>query len=95
MDQNTNQNYNDEQNKEVVVVPTKSSNGFMDYIKNNKFIVLVIIIILIALIWYFCFRKPKTITGSASNNVPNATATTPVPGKVQITKTRISNSSAL
>lgn len=95
MNQDSNQN-NDDQNKDVIVVPSKqSSGGIINYIKNNKFIVLLAVVILILLVWYFCFRKPKTVTGT-SPNVPTGTPAAPVsnPGKMQITKTRISNTNA-
>jgi len=98
MNQNPNQNYNDDQNKDLVVVqPNKSaSNSFMDYIRNNKLIVLIVILILIALIWYFCFKKPKKTINSVTTNVPAGTNVIPTANasRLQVTKTRVSNANA-
>jgi plastocyanin domain-containing protein len=78
-----NPSYNDENNAQMPLqpVPVQTSGGFMNYVKNNKLTVAIVIIILIALIWWFCMRKPNT---SSVSTIPGKNTT------LQVTKQRAS-----
>ncbi|AFX92710.1 hypothetical protein CE11_00684 [Megavirus courdo11] len=83
-------NYNEDLNRQMMalqpaqpVQPAQTSGGFMDFIKNNKLTVLIIVLIIAALIWWFCFRKPKDVAA-----VNGAVFTPGSNAKIGITKTR-------
>ncbi|AGC02081.1 hypothetical protein H012_gp376 [Acanthamoeba polyphaga moumouvirus] len=85
-------NYNEDLNRQMLALqqqqpaqpiqPAQSSGGFMDYIRNNKLTVFLILLALAALIWWFCFRKPKTVGDVNAAFVPNANT------RLNITKNR-------
>lgn len=83
-----NPTYNDENTQLLPpqVAPVHHNVSFMDYFKNNKGTVIIVLIILIALIWWFCFRKgEKTSEGNPFNRPSRGEN----PASVQITKSRL------
>lgn len=62
--------------------PVNENKSWMDYIRENKTMVIIIIILIVIAIWYFAFRKPSaTVT---TGNV-DSSALPPV-GTVKVTK---------
>jgi plastocyanin domain-containing protein len=56
-----------------------TSNGFWNFIKNNKLLVSIVIIVIIVLIWWFCIKRNKgKVSGSNGN------------GGIQVTRSRTS-----
>jgi hypothetical protein len=70
-------------------VPAVNENkSWMDYIRENKTMVIIIIILIVLAIWYFGFRKPSTTTVITSNGI-DSSALPPVGapvGTVKVTK---------
>lgn len=68
------------------------SNGFADFLKKNKFIILIAIVILGILIWWFCIRKKSS--GGSEVSMPDVSVDVPKiantnPSGIRVTKTRV------
>lgn len=80
----------DETNRGMMPVqpaPTPSkSGGIMDFIRNNKILVIIIILIIIGLIYWFCIRKnSQNVTTNITTPGPSSSMN---PSKINVTRTR-------
>ena len=101
-----NSNYNDDQNgnllpyqsQPMTVVQPPASNNFMDYVSNNRVVVVIALLILGFLLYWFCFRKSGSSTLSPNTDTisiktPGSSTTLGKNSTVTISKSRPTGSS--
>lgn len=61
--------------QQLPVIPPQKQQSAWDWVSRNRKWVIIGIIVLIALVWWFCLRKPNVATATTNVTVPAGTRT--------------------